>query len=501
MAEGGRRDRDRRLYRGGRRDRGGRRHQGGHRRGAGQGGGGGSDPATGSTPLAVEDLRRRIAELRTSAAALRRRPVDEIVAVLGAVGARFLDAADPLRIRALEGLPAEAGVSIPMAEVILDGMGRDWTASRLRQLLERELGDPALIDGMVEGVMALGPGLCVQVVSGSVPGVSVTALLRSLLVKAPTLLKPGRGDTLLPELFAAGLAEEDPELSAALEVVYWPGGSEALEDVVLEAAELVVAYGSDATVASLRRRTPVTARFLGYHHRVGVGVVGREALGSPESGQAGAPDGGHLPLASEADEIGAVAADGARAVVLFEQRGCVCPQLVFVEEGGAVGVEAFAGLVAEALGGLEEELPPPPSAVEEAASLQQLRGTAELHAAAGEVMLLHGGVDGAWNVIVEERPVMGLGGSPRTVRIRPVTDAILVADELAPLGPHLQSVGYEGLGARAEEFAEALGQAGASRVTPFSALSFPPPWWLHDGQGPLRALLRWVELEGATESR
>ena len=42
----------------------------------------------------------------------------------------------------------------------------------------------------------------------------------------------------------------------------------------------------------------------------------------------------------------------------------------------------------------------------------------------------------------------------------------------------------------------ALGAVGASRVAPFAAVPFPRPWWHHDGGGPLRDLVRWVDLEG-----
>ena len=44
--------------------------------------------------------------------------------------------------------------------------------------------------------------------------------------------------------------------------------------------------------------------------------------------------------------------------------------------------------------------------------------------------------------------------------------------------------------------AAGLGEIGAVRICALSAVPFPPPWWHHDGQGPLASLLRWVDLEG-----
>jgi hypothetical protein len=186
------------------------------------------------------------------------RRAGDLCAVLGSVGARLLDPHDALRKRALEHLPADSGLSPEMAAVVLEGMARDWTEDRLRALLVSEFRDVAYLDGFVErdgrSSMAVGPRLCFQVVAGSVPGVGVSALIRGLLLKSPTLLKPGRGDCVLPVLFASALGEEDPELAAALAVVYWPGGSEVLEGVALQRADTVVAYGGDESVTALRNR-------------------------------------------------------------------------------------------------------------------------------------------------------------------------------------------------------------------------------------------------------
>lgn len=423
--------------------------------------------------------------LRGAAPALRERDSAEIARVLGAVGARFLDPEDPLRAEALELLPSTAALSPEMAEAVLDEMAADWTAARLSALLDAELGRPSALNGFVElggprpdsdllRTMAVGPRLCVQIVAGSVPGVGVSALLRSLLVKAPTLLKPGRGDVVLPVLFARTLAEVDGGLGAAAAVVYWPGGSTALEDAALARAEVVTGYGSDRTVSELRARTPITARFVAYHHRVSVGVVGREALAAAD-----------LP---------AVAAEVARAVALFDQRGCVSPQLVYVEAGGERSAEAFAEALAGALRELEAILPTGALDPAEASALQQARGTAELLAGSGSGRILHGG-SGSWTVLFEPhpQPLPPLAG--RFARVRPLASLDELPELLEPLAGHLQTVGHAGLGARLVRLAGELGRVGASRVVPFREVAFPPPWWHHDGRGPLTDLVRWVDLE------
>jgi len=428
--------------------------------------------------VATPEWIDRLAEaLLASREALVARPAMDVLTALGRVGRRFLDDGDPLRTEALALLPPTTGLSPEMCRAVLDGMAADWTEERLRRLLEIELGGAEVLDGFVpvEGrnCMALGPSLCVQIVAGSVPGVGTSALIRSLLLKGPTLLKPGRGDVVLPVLFARALGESDPELAESLAVVYWPGGARELDEAALGRADVVTVYGSDETVAALRAVCPPTTRFVGYHHRVSVGVLGRDALG--------------------AATLEETAAEVAESVALFDQRGCVSPQLIFVEEGAAPA-EHVARVVAGQLARLEERLPSGPLEPPDASGLHQLRGSAELLAAAGKAVVVHGG-GAPWTVILEEGDATLGGCAGRTLTLRAVQDAEDVPELLAPLGPHLQTVGVTGLGERTERIAGALGRAGASRVVPFPSVPFPPPWWHHDGRGPLRDLVRWVDLE------
>lgn len=431
-------------------------------------------------PGATAGWMRHVAgTLRRGRAALMERPAAEVVSILGRAGARFLDADDPLRIRALELLPPTSGLSARMSSAVLDGMAFDWTEDRLTELLYRELADPAVLDGFVATprgkVRAIGPELCVQVLSGSVPGVGATALVRSLLVKSPTLLKPGRGDLVLPILMARALREVDAPLADAVAVIYWPGGSRELEEVVLGEADAVVVYGGDEVVRDLRDRTPSTTRFVAYHHRVSVGVVGRDALDPGRTRR--------------------TATEVAGAVALFDQRGCVSPQVIYVEEGGGMDPRAFALELAAALDAVERSLPGGTLDASEASALHQLRGTAELMQASGSgVELVHGG-RATWTVVFDPEGATPSACVGRTVRVSPVRDAPDVAARIAPLAAHLQTVGVSGCAGRREELAEAMGRIGVSRVAPFGAVPFPPPWWHHDGRGPLEALLRWVDLE------
>lgn len=432
-------------------------------------------------PVWSDDAAERLLDaLKEVGTRLADVPVHYVVSGVGRVADRFLDSSDPIRSRAIDLLVPTAGISKEMASEVLTGMARDWTAERLDELLQRELRDRGVLDGfrrLDEGrsVRASGPPLTFHVGAGTVPGVSVTSMIRALLVKSAVLLKPGLGDVVLPVLFAEALAEEAPELAGAMAVTYWLGGSSPLEGLALERAGVVVAYGSDEAITSLRARTPVTARFIAYHHRFSVGLVGRGAL--------------------TAERASHVARMAARAVSMFDQRGCVSPQAIYVEEGGAVGPGEWAALLASAMADLEVELPGGYVTASEASAVHQTRGSAELREAAGSGVRVFRADEGLWTVILEDE----LGFTPsclnRVVSVFPAPDLCDVAGSLGGVGRYLQTVVVEGADDRLPKLAEALRRAGATRITSFEKAPWPPPWWRHDGASVFAGLIRWVDLE------
>lgn len=417
--------------------------------------------------------------LRGSVEALRARPVRETVAAIGRVARRFLDPDDALRQEALRRLPEDAHVSPAMAAYTLDGMASDWVEDRLDRALRHDFGDPAVLDGFTDvagrRLSAIGPALAVHIVAGGVPGVGAHAMVRSLLVKSPSLLKAGRGDAVIPELLRVGLSESAPWLADACAVAQWDRQRTDITAAALRHADVVTVYGSDATIAAIRRAAPPTTRLVEYRHREALVIVGRDALTS----------------SAERDVADAVA----RSVASFEQRGCVCPHTVYVEDGGSGEASGFAEQLAAAMARLEEELPAGPVDVDEASSIQQLRGVAELHAAGSTDRVWHGGAAGTWTITYEVEPREGPPTLRRSARVRPWADVEALMDRVRPSAPHLQSIGMTGLGDRTEPISLALGRLGASRMTKPADMAFPPPWWLHDGRRPMEELVRWIELE------
>jgi hypothetical protein len=435
----------------------------------------------GRFPAPTADLvRGAVAGLAEAGEALAERPVASIVDALDAAATRLADPGGPLREEAHRLLSAATGYSPAMARLVLDRMAADWRASALNALLAAEFGDPAAVDRFVPRpgggrVRAYGARLAFHVFAGNVPGVAVTSMIRSLLVKTPVLGKLAVGEPVLPVLFARALAGVDEELGRALAVTYWPGGG--ARDAVgaaLDAAELVVVYGGEAVVRALRERAPVSTRLVVHGPRFSAGLV-----------TAGALDG-------DTDDL---ARSVAWAVATFDQHGCVSPHAVWVEDPEGSRVGPFAEKVARALADVERELPRGLVSPAEAAAIQRERGAAELRGHAGAQVRVLAAEGTAWTVVVDPDPAFRPSCLNRFLRLHPVPDLDAAVTALEAAGAWLQSVAVAAPQDQLDALAHRLAAAGATRVTTFHRIPWPPPHWHHDGSGPLMELVRWVDLE------
>lgn len=427
--------------------------------------------------LSPADVTATARALLAAGVALRERTTADVLAAIDHVARRFLDPGDVLRAEALHWLPEVTGYAPAMCQRILDRMAADWQEAPLRRLLRAELRDPRMLEQFVhhapgQRVRAVPPRLALHVLSGNVPGVGVTSMIRSLLVRAPALCKSASGEPVLPVLFLRALAEFDPGIAAAVAVAYWTGGNTALEQPALEHADVVIHYGSGDAIADLRRRLPPHARLVEHGPRISFAAVAREEVARRRT-----------------------ANDAALAVAMFDQQGCVSPHIIYVEEGGALDPTAFAARLADRLDDLRHELPRGRITQEEAARIQQARASAEFRSIAGENVRLWAGDHLAWTVIFDPDPTFTAGCLNRTVWVKPVYDLDQVPGLVRPHAHLLQTAGLAVPGKRRTDLAPRLADAGITRMSTLAHMPWPGPLWHHDGQGPLRELLRFSDLE------
>ncbi|HID07203.1 MAG TPA: hypothetical protein EYP10_08640, partial [Armatimonadetes bacterium] len=284
---------------------------------------------------------------------LTRRTIANIVMALDAVADAWLAPNSRWLERAIVGLEQVTGYS---PQVLRAGMRH--TFERLKadatwQMLMDELKDPRILDEFrprrIGGyVRAIGPRLTLHILAGNIPGIGVLSISYALMVKSASLVKSSAVEPILTPLFAQSLAQIDPDLASCVAVVVWAGGDEAIESIAFQYSDAVIAYGSATTITAIRNRLPPTTRLIAYGHRISIAVV----------------DAQHCTTD--------VALALARDIAMFDQQGCLSPQLIFVE-GTVQNAVEFGKLLAGALKRIAMELPPGRHLHECASNIQQWR--------------------------------------------------------------------------------------------------------------------------------
>ena len=403
-------------------------------------------------------------------------PVAERVEILDAIGRRLQealagDARCPLA-RPLQALLAR--------EAVAEGTraGIEAFAASLRRdaiwaLLQEELGDPRVLDEFRPRASggwhrATAPEVTACFFAGNTPLLAWPPLAAGLLAGSAVFGKLSRADTAWPLLFRDATAAVHPDLGRCIALEVWPGGSPEFDAALCDGADAVVAFGSDATIAALRARTPPGTPFHGYGHRLSIALI-LQGADEPEA-----------------------AAGLARDVLLYDQQGCLSASLLFVE-GDVDEATRFGEHLAQALDEQAGRWQLGPRDAEGCARVRVVRETA-LFAPDARVW---GDPGCRWSVLLAPGMRPEPHGGECVVPIYPFTEMADLDRLLRPLRAALQGAAVAGPSSRMPAAAEILARAGVSRICAPGALQVPSFAWHHNGSSIVRHLLHWTDLETA----
>jgi len=422
------------------------------------------------TAATSDDVRALAAPLRKAHLdTLANRSHDQIVESLSELARRWrlAESTAGQRARALTGLFGYDGVELTLT-ALLDSL----TPNALNDLIDSE------------GVRGR-PGFPVigHVLAGNTPLLGWTSMIRALLGRSasfvklpteeadlgamcPTALTAALGGHVLPEigsvtawsqLFVDALVEVDAPLASTIALASWPGEDDDRTGTLCTLADLVVAYGSDDTIASLAKMRGGLP-FVGYGHRVSFGVV--------------------MPDANLKD-----AADGfALDTLLFDQGGCLSPQSIFVI-GDSGRAADFAQVLAKSLRARQSTLPPPPRDEGIAVAIRRARALARM-----DGCRLWEDEATTWTVVLRRTPEFAPSPTHGVISVQPLSTWERLTVALAPVEGALQGCGLTpgpvpaGLGAF-------LSGAGVSYVCVPGKMQAPPLSWREDGVTVLSSLL------------
>jgi hypothetical protein len=214
--------------------------------------------------------------------------IDRELAVWGLPGSRFLDGWVEVPGQVIPGL-------VPILAQGLPG------------------GEKAVAQPQAKTMIRAMPTRQLHITAGNAPQVPLISALRLILTKSAGVVKFPFEATLPGALLslAAYASAPDHPLTQNLSAVYWQGGDERIENILLMpgAFDRVVVWGAPQAVASVQSRSLYT-RVVSFNPRYGVSLIGREAF--------------------EGD-LESVAFLGAMDAMIYNQKACNASQVHYVE--------------------------------------------------------------------------------------------------------------------------------------------------------------------------
>lgn len=351
----------------------------------------------------VSAIRARAAAVREAGAGLRAASLTERSAWLA-------QSAEELERRAYESsdrLAKSTGLSAPMvkwaAQTTLGTVRRDTLLALANEALRSRAGSQQPID-MLSVILA-----------GNVFTASVRAIFVPLLFGVPVLVKVSSKEASFPGMLRAALRRMDARLGAAMDLVSFVGGDTEREAALVEHAEAVAVYGSDETIAATTSRVG-NDTLIAHGHGVSVAYWGANA---------------------QLDQsIARTSASLSLDICAYDQRGCLSPQIVFVQESPERSPMELARRLAETdLVQTSAALPRGPLPPSVGAEQAQWRGIAEVE---GEL------ITGNEHAIAL-RSVPPIRWSPgyRNITLAPVSGLDEAFETLKSFARHLKCVGAD----------------------------------------------------------
>lgn len=257
-------------------------------------------------------------------------PASAIVEAIASAAARWTKHGYAERQRSIEAVSVRTGYTLSMVEYACDRLFGSLTRDAIEAVITDELGCLGVLDEFVDRpgrprAHTLPAGRVCIISSRTTIGVAIVPAVFALCAKCDVLVKD-REDRLATAFFAT-VADELETLRDAISVRTWTGESEAVE---LTGFDVVVAFGSDETLARIASRLTFSTRFIPFGSRASAGYVAREALQSRSAARR-------------------IAHCAASDLLLYETEGCLSLHVLFVERGGAVTAEEFGSIMAEAI--------------------------------------------------------------------------------------------------------------------------------------------------------
>jgi len=332
----------------------------------------------------------------------------------------------------------------------------DITAHDLHAWVTNELGSNMALDAfLAHGPLqskAIAPACILHIVSGNTAHAAFQSLIRGLLIGSHNVVK-------IP---SAGLAEFtdalEPFPDALRELIEIRS---SLEDQDWSRADVIIAIGSDESIAAIHQHVKPHQLFIPHSHKVSIGIV--------------------------YDDFEAAAIHAARDVSLYNQRGCLSLHAIYA----AGDSERFADLLAIEMEKFSQSNPADTLTASEAGTIRNLRESTRFCSSNDpEVQLWESSHSLNWTVIHDSSALLKLSCLNRCVYVKPLPSEL----DTAILGPEAKHLSTIAIHPFTQENAVSLEHLPAHRICPLGQSQQPSLFWHHDGFAPLASLVKWKDI-------
>jgi hypothetical protein len=436
------------------------------------------------TAAQYEGLAKRVQTIGREQ--LQSTPLADILKAIDHVVVSLLDTKSPSMKLALEVLPKVTGFDPEMMRLTLHSYLQTFKWIGLKQFLAQDFNNPQVLEEFVPNVRggmtrAVAPSLTLHSWSGNVPALGLWSLISALLVKAPSIGKVASAEPLFVSWFVRLLVQELPQIKDALAIVWWRGGEHTQCRPLLNAAELVLAYGSDQSLHSLKSDLPTSTRFLGYGHKLSFALLSKSSMNR----------------ALSTDCVSKAAWD----VIAHDKGGCYSPHVFYVQKGGAVSPQEFAQRLLSELKTQSARFPSGVSDLSEKAEQESWLQSQRFKAIQSKDVEVMGSKSSAemneqpWVVFCDAAIDLAPSPSKRFVQVVAFENWSEVISSLSKARPYLQTVGVSLSTSELAEVAPMLAHSGVTRIAAIGSMTAPEAGWHHDGRFGLADLVNMVDLE------
>jgi hypothetical protein len=331
--------------------------------------------------------------------------------------------------------------------------GEQWPAPVIEAALDNVLRDADAFLSRIPDADAGGLRV-LAILPGNVIGPAVAVAYCAAAAGSTILLKASHRELHLADIVAEQFETLGPPVAGTLRALRWSGGDADFEAKVFGRVDRILVFGDDETIADVRRRAPPRVEVIGYGTAYSIAFVGAGA------------------------DVQAAADAAARDIALFDQRGCLSPQSVYVEGGEARAI-LFAHALRDALLRIGVALPRALAGDAEKAAVaefvRRLRVRAlppAIHAL--DTILIGPQRQGVPDFVVGVEPYSppACAGFGRIAIVKPCATPDAAASAAAALGARLDTVGVAGGATSA--LRHAFLAAGALRVCRLGEMQRPP---------------------------